>query len=67
MLARGLEDAGFEPDAQHPRQRQQFFWFHSDHAVRIVEASPVEVPVASDPAGRDRILLAFATKLGWPP
>ncbi len=40
---------------------QQFFWFDSDDAVRIVEACGAEVTPAPDPAGRDRILLRFVT------
>ena len=60
MLAHGLEDAGFEPHV-HTNGNQQFFWFDSDDAVRIVEACGAEVTPAVDPAGRDRILLRFVT------
>lgn len=60
MLARGLENAGFEPHVR-TNGNQQFFWFDSDDAVRIVEACGAEVTPAPDPAGRDRILLRFVT------
>lgn len=60
MLARGLEDAGFEPYVR-TGGNQQFFWFDSDDAVRVVEACGAEVTPAADPAGRDRILLRFVT------
>lgn len=60
MLARGLENAGFEPYVR-TNGNQQFFWFDSDDAVRIVEACGAEVTSAVDPAGRDRILLRFVT------
>ena len=59
-LAHGLEDAGFEPYVR-TNGNQQFFWFDSDDAVRIVEACGAEVTSAVDPAGRDRILLRFVT------
>ena len=59
-LAHGLEDAGFEPYVC-TNGNQQFFWFDSDNAVRIVEACGAEVTSAVDPAGRDRILLRFVT------
>lgn len=59
-LAHGLEDAGFEPHVR-TSGNQQFFWFDSDDAVRIVEACGAEVTPAVDPAGRDRILLRFVT------
>ena len=59
-LAHGLEDAGFEPYVR-TNGNQQFFWFDSDDAVRIVEACGAEVTPAVDPAGRDRILLRFVT------
>ena len=60
MLTRGLEVAGFEPYV-HTAGNQQFFWFDSDDAVRIVEACGAEVTSAIDPTGRDRILLRFVT------
>ena len=60
MLAHGLENAGFEPQVR-TNGNQQFFWFDSDDAVRIVEACGAEVTPAVDPAGRDRILLRFVT------
>ncbi len=60
MLARGLEDAGFEPYV-HTNGNQQFFWFDSDDAVRIVKACGAEVTPAVDPADRDRVLLRFVT------
>ncbi len=60
MLARGLEDAGFEPYV-HTNGNQQFFWFDSDDAVRIVKACGAEVTPVLDPAGRDRTLLRFVT------
>ncbi len=60
MLARGLENAGFEPYVR-TNGNQQFFWFDSDDAVRIVEACGAEVTPAVDPTGRDRILLRFVT------
>ena len=60
MLARGLENAGFEPRVR-TNGNQQFFWFDSDDAVRIVEACGAEVTPAVDPTGGDRILLRFVT------
>ncbi len=60
MLARGLEDAGFEPYVR-TGGNQQFFWFDSDDAVRIVEACGAEVTPVLDLTGRDRILLRFVT------
>ena len=63
MLARGLENAGFEPHVR-TNGNQQFFWFDSDNAVRIVGACGAEVTSAVDPAGRDRILLRFVDELG---
>ncbi len=60
MLAHGLENAGFEPRVR-TNGNQQFFWFDSDDAVRIVEACGAEVTPAVDPTGRDRILLRFVT------
>ena len=46
---------------------QQFFWFDSDTAVRIVEASGAEVTPAKDPTGRDRVVLRFVTSWACQP
>lgn len=60
LLARGLEDAGFEPYVR-ANGNQQFFWFDPDDAARITEACGAEVTPALDPAGRGRVLLRFVT------
>lgn len=60
MLAEGLETAGFEPYVR-TCGNQQFFWFDSDTAVRIVEVCGAEVTPAVDPTGQDRVVLRFVT------
>lgn len=66
MLANGLEAAGYEPYVR-TTGNQQFFWFDSDTAVRIVEASGAEVTPAKDPTGRDRVVLRFVTSWACQP
>lgn len=66
QLASGLRDLGFESLIE-TTGNQQFFWFDSDRAVRIVEACGAEVTPAVDPTGQDRIALRFVTSWACQP
>ncbi len=66
QLGEGLRGLGFESLIE-TTGNQQFFWFDSDRAVRIVEACGAEVTPAVDPTGQDRIALRFVTSWSCQP